>query len=61
QTMKEMEKLRASPPRFDPNVDLHTVTMTELYDTVCWKYNKRTNFFLKCRQALSATIPQPPT
>lgn len=34
QTMKEMEKLRASPPRFDPNVDLHTVTMTELYDTV---------------------------
>jgi len=34
QTMKEMEKLRATPPRFDPNVDLHTVTMTELYDTV---------------------------
>lgn len=34
QTMKEMEKLRASPPRFDPNVDLHTVMMTELYDTV---------------------------
>ncbi|MCD7880137.1 MAG: helicase RepA family protein [Clostridiales bacterium] len=32
--MKEMEELRATPPRFDPNVDLHTVTMTELYDTV---------------------------
>ncbi|MCD8160867.1 MAG: helicase RepA family protein [Clostridiales bacterium] len=33
QTIKEMEELSASPPRFDPNVDLHTVTMSELYDT----------------------------
>ncbi|MCC8100186.1 MAG: helicase RepA family protein [Clostridiales bacterium] len=32
--MKEMEAMRASPPRFDPKIDLHTVTMTELYDTV---------------------------